>query len=162
MDNEMSPTEESHRAEEETRRELELALWQEQVFWLQKSRATWIVEEDRNTRFFHLSTLKRQRFNCILGLKNSEGHWIFDETKLRGMVVSFFKTLYHAELGVSPWLPKGFTALSASTYTGLERPIARDEIIQAIKSMGNLKAPGKDSYHPVDQTLRQSFVSHIT
>ncbi|CAL1358445.1 unnamed protein product [Linum trigynum] len=65
------------------------------------------------------------------------------------MAVSFFKSLYQIELGVSPWLPKGFAALSVSSCTGLERPIDREKIIQAVKSMGNLKAPGKDGYQPI-------------
>ncbi|KAF7811130.1 putative ribonuclease H protein At1g65750 family [Senna tora] len=40
--------------------EYENVLTQEEILWMQKSREQWIVNGDRNTRFFHVSTMTKQ------------------------------------------------------------------------------------------------------
>lgn len=53
-------------------REFEIVLEQEELIWLQKSREKWVVYGDRNTKFFHMSTIIRRRRNKVDMLKNSE------------------------------------------------------------------------------------------
>jgi hypothetical protein len=50
----------------------------EEDFWALKSRVGWVVEGDRNTKFFHTSTIVRRRGNKIVRLKNSVRDWIMD------------------------------------------------------------------------------------
>ncbi|CAN1177318.1 hypothetical protein LINPERHAP2_LOCUS33037 [Linum perenne] len=76
--------------------ELEKTFWQEEILWLQKSRLRWNLEGDRNTMFFHLSTLRRRKVNHIKGLKNPNGVWIFDNEDLMRMAIEHFKSLFAA------------------------------------------------------------------
>ncbi|XP_010422854.1 PREDICTED: uncharacterized protein LOC104708063 [Camelina sativa] len=50
-------------------KELELVLEQEEVLWFQKSREKWIALGERNTKYFHTSTIIRRRKNMIEMLK---------------------------------------------------------------------------------------------
>lgn len=57
------------------------AFREEEMFWKQKSRATWLKEGDRNTNFFHATTKQRRARNRVTKLKRSDGTWA--ETKER-------------------------------------------------------------------------------
>ena len=45
--------------------ELNVVLEQEESLWFQKSRSKWLDQGDRNTKFFHSTTLNRRRRNTI-------------------------------------------------------------------------------------------------
>ncbi|KAL8142445.1 hypothetical protein V2J09_015477 [Rumex salicifolius] len=49
---------------------LEEVLHQEQLLWFQKSRVAFLVDGNRNTRFYHLTTVIRRRLNKIPSLQN--------------------------------------------------------------------------------------------
>lgn len=53
--------------------ELNAILTQEEVYWRQISRVSWLKEGERNTRFFHLSTLIRRRQNHVTRLRLEGG-----------------------------------------------------------------------------------------
>jgi hypothetical protein len=55
----------------------------EEDFWALKSRVGWVVEGDRNIKFFHTSTLVRRRVNKIVRLRNCVGDWITDSDLIR-------------------------------------------------------------------------------
>ncbi|GLU11862.1 hypothetical protein SLE2022_285820 [Rubroshorea leprosula] len=59
--------------EKELIQEFERVLKLEEDLWFMKSRTNWIVEGDKNTKFFHLSTIKHRSKNRILGLKHLAG-----------------------------------------------------------------------------------------
>lgn len=47
----------------------------EEIFWRQRSRITWIKEGDRNNKFFHATTLNRRRKNNISAIRDQNGDW---------------------------------------------------------------------------------------
>lgn len=80
--------------ERELRKEYLNILNQEEMMWQQKSRNDWIVEGDRNTRFFHISTLARRKRNKINMLKDGDGKWIIGCKDLQDHIIDFFKNLF--------------------------------------------------------------------
>ncbi|XP_061993650.1 uncharacterized protein LOC133711562 [Rosa rugosa] len=67
---------------------------QENLFWRQKSRDKWLLDGDRNTRFFHLTTLIRRKKNKIEGLFDSHGAWFTDSESMKNISVDFFTDLF--------------------------------------------------------------------
>lgn len=70
------------RLEERLKKERCEVLVQEEMLWRQKLRIDWIKEGDRNTRFFHTTTLMRRRRNKLDVLLDDQGEWVTDKTKL--------------------------------------------------------------------------------
>lgn len=69
----------------------------EEDFWAVKSRTNWLLDGDRNTNFFHLSTINRRRSNRILSLKDSTGKWISDINELHLLTRTHFSNLFTTE-----------------------------------------------------------------
>ena len=69
-------------------------LEQEEVFWQQKSRNSWLSEGDKNSKFFHLSTIVRRRKNKLEGLKNEDGSWAASTDDMKEFVVFYFQNLF--------------------------------------------------------------------
>ena len=65
--------------EEIVRVELAVTLEQEELVWYQKSRQQWITCGDRNTSFFHTSTLIRRQSNWVEVLRVNGGVWCRDQ-----------------------------------------------------------------------------------
>lgn len=68
-------------------------LYQEEILWFQKSRVKWMVEGERNTKFFYQSTIMRQRRNKIMMLKINE-EWIKHDEILRIHAFQHFSALF--------------------------------------------------------------------
>ncbi|KAH7852206.1 hypothetical protein Vadar_021818 [Vaccinium darrowii] len=61
--------------EKDLKRKLE-DLWQKDaMFWHQRSRVKWLTLGNKNSRFFHLTTLQRRQRNQIERLKDTHGVW---------------------------------------------------------------------------------------
>ncbi|CAN1750215.1 hypothetical protein LINPERHAP1_LOCUS3970 [Linum perenne] len=82
--------------EDKVHLELEKTPWQENMLWRQKSRVQWIKEGDRNTKFFHLSTVHRRTANRIQSLTLGDGSWSFDDEEMKGFAISHFQDLFRA------------------------------------------------------------------
>ena len=77
----------------------ELSEWllQNKIIWRQKSRELWLKEGDKNSRFFHTSTIIRRRKNLVDLFRGDDGEWILDKKKISENFLSKFKTLFIEE-----------------------------------------------------------------
>ncbi|KAH9617315.1 hypothetical protein KSS87_016189 [Heliosperma pusillum] len=83
--------------EAKLRKEFDDVLEQEEILWYQKSRMEFIRDGDRNTSYFHVSTLVRRWRNKINSLKDDNGDWCTDPDSLKQIAVEFYKKLYTEE-----------------------------------------------------------------
>ena len=72
--------------ESQLQQDLEHVLDQERDLWLLKSMVNWMIQGDRNTSFYHMSTLTRRKRNHIASVKDERGEWITNERE----VMEFF------------------------------------------------------------------------
>ena len=72
--------------------ELHDIIAKEETFWRQRSRKVFLKEGDRNTKFFHVTTLKHKMAHRICRLKTDEGS-TEDEETIKREAMSFFKSL---------------------------------------------------------------------
>lgn len=61
------------KVEHKLHKELNELNYQEELHWCQRSRAAWLHDGDRNTRYYHLKATTRRRKNQILTLRNDVG-----------------------------------------------------------------------------------------
>lgn len=59
-----------------------------------KSRTNWTIFGERNTKYFHMSTLARRSKNRITSIENNEGEWIHEVEEVKEIFISSFKNLY--------------------------------------------------------------------
>lgn len=83
--------------DKKVRPDLESIPHQEELLWFQKSRSDWIALGDRNTRYFQcVATIRGQR-NKITSLRNASSDWVYEESELQVLALSYFKNLYQYE-----------------------------------------------------------------
>lgn len=130
------------------RHELEEVLAQEEIHWYQKARVEWLRNGDRNTTFFHLSSVVRQWKNKVVAIKNDDDEWISDHEKIKEFMVSYFSSLFTEDGGdeVSNIPMDIFPELSSTNWAALCKPFTHIEIEEVVKSLGALRAPGPDGF----------------
>ncbi|KAM2666646.1 hypothetical protein EV2_018455 [Malus domestica] len=128
------------------RRRLLARIEGEEIFWKQKSRVKWLQEGDRNTRFFHLSTIIRRRRNKIEGLWNNDGVWVEDKEDLKQIAVHHFCSLFaYSFYGTSNGvMPNLFSYVDQSLLGALKEDVSLQEVKDSLFSIGALKALGPD------------------
>ena len=77
-------------------------LKQKEEFWSVKSRYNWLIQGDRNTKFFHISTLIRRKSNRISSLQDNQGNWVHDEQEVAKLVRSGSVSLFSSKSAYIP------------------------------------------------------------
>ena len=66
---------------------------QEETLWKQKSRKLWLREGDRNTSFFHKSTVQHRQQNRINHLKVNDGTILEEQSLIERELIRYFSDL---------------------------------------------------------------------
>ncbi|CAA0812281.1 Unknown protein, partial [Striga hermonthica] len=80
-----------------TRRELNKAHFQEELYWQQKAKHKWLREGDANTHFFHAYTLQRRKLNAITRLVSSQGTVFSSQKEIETHISDFYRSLFSTE-----------------------------------------------------------------
>ena len=123
----------------------------EEEFWAMKSQITWLVEGDRNTSFYHTSTLVHRRRNRISCMKDSVGNWIQWERKIADYIRKGYSDLFtssHCYAFRFAWNPPFWNnCLNEVEAETLIRPVSNDDITAGLWSLKAFKTPRLDGLH---------------
>jgi hypothetical protein len=136
------------RMEYKFQQELNTILRKEELMWYQRSRAKWLTDGDRNTKYYHLKTVNRRRRNNIVMLKDDNGQWIEDVDQLQKLASDFYRNLFSNDQLCREWHQTdiSYPALTLSMKDKLNAPLADEEIKQAVFQIHPWKAPGPDGF----------------
>ena len=83
--------------ERKLQKDLEITLQEEELIWYQKSREEWMALGDKNTKFYHASTIVRRCRNKIESLKNANREWVMDPIMPKNLIQDNYKNLFEEE-----------------------------------------------------------------
>ena len=116
-----------------------------------KARSNWIVHGERNTSFFHLTTLIRRGFNKITCIENENGILTHDMEEVKSLFLDGFKSLYQTKMvssSISYQVVMGWSVQIAQVDAkALNLPPSDLEISNALFTMKPFKALGPDGIH---------------
>lgn len=103
---------------------------------------------DRNTKFFHISTIVCRNKNKIKSLLNEEGCQVTKPNELMKMATEYFYKLYSMEetSQESTFSKATFPQWKPDEIRRLNRPFINDDIRTALFDMSPYKAPGLDGF----------------
>eukprot|EP00253_Pinus_taeda_P028248 PITA_28248 len=124
---------------------------QEEMLWRQKSRIRWLKEGEKNTKFFHRTTVQRRMHNQISQVTNAQGDKLETQEEIEKEFLQYFKAMSQEPninreeaidniTGHIPWL------IIEEQNSLLLKPISLQEVEIAAKSLKAGKAPGPDGF----------------
>ncbi|XP_077252794.1 uncharacterized protein LOC143892217 [Tasmannia lanceolata] len=145
-DEERSATEEDLNELGKIKEEHKGYLLQEETAWPQKSRVSWLKQEDKNTAYFHNMASARRRNNRIEVLE-VQGSLSGSKMAITMEILDYYRKLYTAEDIIRPRLDEmTFNSLDDISLSGLEDPFLEEEVKKGVFSMNRDKAPGPDGF----------------
>ena len=70
---------------------------------MQKSRENWIILGERNTIFYHLSTVRRRARNRIVRLLDQNDVWVENQHALRALIIDNPRNNYLQQSTILNW-----------------------------------------------------------
>jgi hypothetical protein len=130
----------------EKEKELDELLTQEEAWWQQRSRALWLQNGDRNTKFFHMKANQRRKRNNITRIQDNEGHTHYDPHMIEEVFVDYFKHLFASQnlVNVEAATQIVHNQLTEDMKISLNAPLTSEDILNIVHNMKSLAAPGSD------------------
>ncbi|KAJ1378472.1 Endonuclease/exonuclease/phosphatase superfamily [Sesbania bispinosa] len=130
----------------ELRRQIDRLRRQKEIYWAQRSRVKWLNFRDRNTGFFHASTVQRRDRNKLYRLRNDQGTWVEGQNEVENLILSHFQEVYKSDgpINFSSCESAARRKITDAINEELMRPTNEEEVKRAVFSMGAFKAPVTD------------------
>nr|XP_009597612.1 uncharacterized protein LOC104093556 [Nicotiana tomentosiformis] len=116
----------------------------------QKSRATWLVYGDSNTKFFHTTLKARQARNKISSICTEHGIQLHEPTLIQKEFIGFFQNLLGTAAAEMPCLDQTIArdgpCLTNEQKLDLIHEVTEIEVLQALKDLSTDKAPSIDGF----------------
>ncbi|WMV18962.1 hypothetical protein MTR67_012347 [Solanum verrucosum] len=126
--------------------EFEKVAKKEEVAWRQRSRAIWLKEGDKNTKFFHRTANCHKRYNNIDSLLIN-GANVSEPAMIREEIIDFYQNLYKENEHWRPqFSPTDQATLNEEDNVMLQSQFGEQEIKECVFACAGDKAPGPDGF----------------
>eukprot|EP00253_Pinus_taeda_P011111 PITA_11111 len=137
--------------EQRIRNQLEERRKQEEILWKQKSRIRWLKEGERNTKFFHRTTVQRRMHNNISFIQKQGGERVEKHDEIEQEFLRHLRQVHQEPLidrrpaieKITQNVPKIITEEHNEL---LLSPILPQEVDAAMNQLKEGKAPGSDGF----------------
>jgi len=131
--------------------EIETRRQQEETLWRQKSRIRWLKEGEKNTKFFHKSTIQRRMHNNIAFINNRQGEKLEKHEEMEKEFQEHFQEILKEPPESRDQAIKKITQLIPKIITEdhnkqLLQSISMKEVEEAMAQIKDGKAPGPDGF----------------
>jgi hypothetical protein len=124
-------------------------LLREEIYWLQRSKATKLLQEDDNTKYFYLVANGRHRKTKNVQLEQEEETIVGDEN-LKNYIPEYYKGLFglHTQnsFSMNETLRYDIPQVSEEENEVLTAPFSEEEIKTTVFDMEHNKPPGPDGF----------------
>lgn len=126
--------------------QLDEAHKEEEAYWSQKAGVQWLEEGDKNTQYFHASTIQRRKANRTDHLEKENEKWCYSDEEIVEEIAAYYSKLYISSdsFGWDDKVNGIATSIIYSMNSYVIKPMENDEIKKAIFSINPTKAPGMD------------------
>jgi len=117
-------------------------------YWGNLARKKWLVDGDRNSRYFHQSVNTRKHSCTIFRIKDTSGIWLEDPPVIRQKFIQDFSNRFTSARGALAELNCKLTSpvVTAVENAALIKLVTEDEIHTAVFQIDPHKAPGSDGF----------------
>ncbi|WOL00634.1 hypothetical protein Cni_G09347 [Canna indica] len=119
------------------------------IKWWSKSRAKWLEQNDKNTRYFHNLTKFRQRWNFIYEIMMDD-RVISNPQDIVNCFANHYKNLWDEDISqdifVNQFKHLKWKRIPNNAMYALTKNFSQEEISFALNSMGKGKAPDLDGF----------------